>query len=328
MHGKTRPKKKVRKQLEYHSDSDEEPEKAEEKVEENVKNNNKAAKTPSKTPSKGSASLKHQPSLTKKHNAPTTSEPKAEGKKKGDKDKVVDTEAAFFAGGDKKSSGDEEEADSSDNEDEEDDEEEEDEHENQSGSQSESESDSDSGDDENNTDEDNDHEDNQKQRQVPKRNDPTAFATSMSKILATKLPTSARVDPLLSRSKAGIQASQELADGKLDKRVRAELRARKREELEKGHVTDTLGVNAGEAGETAELEKRLRKVAQRGVVKLFNAVRAAQVRGEELAREERRSRTTIGMGEREKHVNEISKQGFLDLINGDGKNKKTAIEEA
>ena len=62
-------------------------------------------------------------------------------------------------------------------------------------------------------------------------------------------------------------------------------------------------------------EKRLRKVAQRGVVKLFNAVRAAQVQGEQTAKEEKR-KGTIGMEHRQEKVNEMSKQGFLDLIGG------------
>lgn len=162
-------------------------------------------------------------------------------------------------------------------------------------------------------------------KRVSKRNDPTAFSTSISKILSTKLPTSARADPLLSRSKAAAQTSADIANERLEHRARAKLRAEKKEELDRGRVRDVLGVDRGEAGETAEFEKKLRKVAQRGVVKLFNAVRAAQVRGEEVAREERRKRLTVGMNEREKAVNEVSKQGFLDLINGLG---SKPIEEA
>lgn len=162
-------------------------------------------------------------------------------------------------------------------------------------------------------------------KHISKRNDPTAFSTSISKILSTKLPTSARADPLLSRSKAAAQTSADIANERLEHRARAKLRAEKKEELDRGRVRDVLGVDRGEAGETAEFEKKLRKVAQRGVVKLFNAVRAAQVRGEEVAREERRKRLTVGMDEREKAVNEVSKQGFLDLINGIG---SKPIEEA
>lgn len=164
-------------------------------------------------------------------------------------------------------------------------------------------------------------------RKLPKRNDPTAFSTSMSKILSTKLPTSARSDPLLTRSKPTNQASTDIANERLERRARAKLRAEKKEELERGRIRDVLGTERGEAGETAEQEKRLRKIAQRGVVKLFNAVRTAQVRGEEKAREERRKRSTIGMDEREKSVNETTKQSFLDLINGKG-GKTLNIEEA
>ncbi|KAK2778369.1 hypothetical protein FQN52_008856 [Onygenales sp. PD_12] len=166
-----------------------------------------------------------------------------------------------------------------------------------------------------------------RRKKLTKRNDPTAFSSSIARILSTKLPTAARADPLLSRSRQTVQTTADIADEKLESRARAKLRAEKKEELDRGRIRDVLGVERGEAGETAEEERRLRKIAQRGVVKLFNAVRAAQVRGEELAREERKKRSLVGMGEREKAVNEVSKQGFLDLINGKG-GKSLNIEEA
>lgn len=165
-----------------------------------------------------------------------------------------------------------------------------------------------------------------KRRSVPKRNDPSAFSTSISKILSTKLPSSARADPVLSRSRTAAQTTSDFANEKLDKQARAKLRAEKKEELDRGRVRDVMGIERGLAGPVAEDEKRLRKMAQRGVVKLFNAVRAAQVRGEEAAKDERK-KGTIGMGEREKAVNEVSKQGFLELINGK-KGKSLNIEEA
>ncbi|CRG87311.1 hypothetical protein PISL3812_04328 [Talaromyces islandicus] len=164
------------------------------------------------------------------------------------------------------------------------------------------------------------------QKKVPKRHDPSAFSTSISKILSTKLSNAARADPVLSRSKNAAQASTELANERLEQRARAKLRAEKKEEQDRGRVRDVLGIERGQAGETAEEEKRLRKIAQRGVVKLFNAVRAAQVRGEEAAREEQK-KGTIGMEERKKAANEVSKQSFLDLINGK-KGAPLNIEEA
>ncbi|KAJ5794722.1 hypothetical protein N7457_001321 [Penicillium paradoxum] len=163
-------------------------------------------------------------------------------------------------------------------------------------------------------------------RSVPKRNDPTAFSTSISKILSTKLPSSARADPVLSRSSYASKLSTDAADEKLDKAARAKMRAEKKEELDRGRIRDVMGIQRGIAGPVAEEEKRVRKMAQRGVVKLFNAVRAAQVRGEEAAKDERK-KGTIGMGEREKAANEVSKQGFLELINGK-KGKPLNIEEA
>lgn len=164
------------------------------------------------------------------------------------------------------------------------------------------------------------------QRYVPKRNDPSAFSTSISKILSTKLPTSARADPVLSRSKNAQQTTTEFADEKLDRQARAKLRAEKKEELDRGRIRDVMGIERGQSGPVAEEEKRLRKIAQRGVVKLFNAVRAAQVRGEEAAKQERK-KGTIGISEREKAANEVSRQGFLELISGK-KGKPLNIEEA
>lgn len=159
-----------------------------------------------------------------------------------------------------------------------------------------------------------------------KRNDPEAFATSMSKILGSKLSTSKRDDPVLSRSVQAIEASKEMTDLALEKKARHKMKEEKKSALEKGRVKDVLGastafdaangVGAGESVQaTMELEKRLRKTAQRGVVKLFNAVRAAQVKGEEAAREAR-LKGVVGQGRREEKVNEMSKKGFLDLIAG------------
>jgi hypothetical protein len=172
-----------------------------------------------------------------------------------------------------------------------------------------------------------------------KRNDPEAFATSMSKILGSKLSTSKRDDPVLSRSVAAIEASKEMTDLALEKKAKHKIKEDKKAALEKGRVKDVLGAStafdagnrhgAGESvQETMELEKRLRKTAQRGVVKLFNAVRAAQVKGEEAAREAR-LKGVVGQGRREEKVNEMSKKGFLDLIaGGGGALKAGGVEEA
>jgi hypothetical protein len=154
-----------------------------------------------------------------------------------------------------------------------------------------------------------------------KRNDPDAFATSISKILSSKLSTSKRGDPVLSRSTVAITASQDISEARLEARAKHKLREERRAALDKGRERDVLGISrldeTGTAAENMELERRLKKTAQRGVVKLFNAVRAAQVRGEEAAREARKE-GIVGMKRREKKVTEMTKRGFLDLVAGDG----------
>jgi hypothetical protein len=153
-----------------------------------------------------------------------------------------------------------------------------------------------------------------------KRNDPTAFATSISKILDTKLSTAKRSDPVLSRSKSAADANRSLADARLEVKARAQIRAEKKAAREKGHVKDVLGVETAgvDTGAILEEEKRLKKTAQRGVVKLFNAVRAAQVKAEEAMRAVK-NEGVVGMQKREEKVNEMSKQGFLELISSGGK---------
>jgi len=106
----------------------------------------------------------------------------------------------------------------------------------------------------------------------------------------------------------------------------------KRKALDKGRVKDVLGAStafdsangdgapAQSVAEIMETEKRLRKTAQRGVVKLFNAVRAAQVKGEQAAKEAQKQ-GVVGFGRREEKVNEMTKKGFLELIAGGGGTK-------
>lgn len=158
-----------------------------------------------------------------------------------------------------------------------------------------------------------------------KRNDPNAFATSMSKILDTKLSTAKRADPVLSRSKTAADANKSLADSKLESKARAQIKTEKRALLEKGRVKDVLGLeNENVAtGLVMEEEKRLKKTAQRGVVKLFNAVRAAQVKAEGAIKAAKQD-GVVGLGKREERMNEMSKQGFLDLISSGGKPTATA----
>ncbi|KAM0196924.1 hypothetical protein ACHAPA_006160 [Fusarium lateritium] len=204
--------------------------------------------------------------------------------------------------------------------------------------ESEEEEDEEEDDDEGSEDDDDEDDDGEPsgKRKKSKRNDPNAFATSLSKILNTKLSTSKRSDPVLARSAAAHEASKAAVDSALESKARKQLREAKKRAFEKGRVKDVLiattNDNTGEletsTSEIMVTERRLRKVAQRGVVKLFNAVRAAQVKAVE-AEKGTRKEGVIGMKKREEKVNEMSKKGFLELIaSGGGGLKKGALEEA
>lgn len=164
-------------------------------------------------------------------------------------------------------------------------------------------------------------------RKVKKRNDPDAFATSISRILNTKLTSTKRSEPILARSKDADTANKELADSKLNEKARRQILAEKRALREKGRVKDVLGLNETSVS-TAEItakEKELRRTAQKGVIKLFNAVRAAQVKGE-MAEQQAKEQHTVGMAKREEKVKEMSKQGFLDMITGGQTAKEGSVE--
>ncbi|KAF2203775.1 Rrp15p-domain-containing protein [Delitschia confertaspora ATCC 74209] len=164
-------------------------------------------------------------------------------------------------------------------------------------------------------------------RKMKKRNDPEAFATSISKILSSKLTTKNRSEPILARSKAAQETNHALSDHKLTLQAHRKLLAEKKAALDKGRIRDVLGLDRPEVS-TAEIvaeEKRLRRTAQKGVIKLFNAVRAAQVKAE-LAQKEVKKEGVVGMKKREERVQEMSKQGFLDMIAGGGKKKETIVE--
>jgi hypothetical protein len=184
-----------------------------------------------------------------------------------------------------------------------------------------------------------------KRKTTTKRNDPSAFATSLSKILATKLPTSKRGDPVLARSADAAARSRALADAQLEAKARRKLKVDKQAAKDRGRVRDvllpapagrelaTVGeedggralgvgaellmVDAETAASVAATERRMRKIAHRGVVRMFNAMRAAQERATE-AEKAVRAEGLIGSQRKEKKVLDMSRSGFLDLIASGG----------
>lgn len=116
---------------------------------------------------------------------------------------------------------------------------------------------------------------------LEKRNlDPASFSTAMSAILGSHLKAHDRSDPVLVRSK---KAAREIEETKLEAKAKRALRMEKKDLLDKERVKDVIsGLREGEVADpdavqrNTELEKRLKKTAKRGVVKLFNTVIEAQ----------------------------------------------------
>ncbi|KAJ4002402.1 Rrp15p-domain-containing protein [Lentinula boryana] len=116
----------------------------------------------------------------------------------------------------------------------------------------------------------------QKSRQTKKRKiratHASAFGATLQSLLNTKVPSSAPLSlkPSIARKRN---------DEKLEMKAKKVLQVEKKEKEDKGRITDVIGGWGGES------ERALRKVAQRGVVKLFNVVQNVQtqqaVEGEE-----------------------------------------------
>ena len=167
-------------------------------------------------------------------------------------------------------------------------------------------------------------------------NNSQAFAASMNKILHSKLTTSRRADPVLSRSVDAAKAAKEAEETALEAKARRKLREQKKQAKEKGrirnvfigHVDEKTGEQEKTTSEIMADEKRLRKLATKGVVRMFNAIRQAQA-GVLQAQSINKEEGVIGFGNRDEKVAEMSKDAFLDLIaKGGGGLSKKPLEEA
>ena len=102
-----------------------------------------------------------------------------------------------------------------------------------------------------------------------------SFSKAMNALLDTHLKAHDRVDPIFARSKGQIKKFE---DEKLEQKAKKLLLAKKRAKMNTGRRMNLIPDSAeGEtAQEVLQREKSLKKVARRGVVKLFNAILAAQ----------------------------------------------------
>ncbi|KAK0232976.1 Rrp15p-domain-containing protein [Armillaria fumosa] len=121
----------------------------------------------------------------------------------------------------------------------------------------------------------------QKSRQTKKRKiratAPSTFGSALQSLLGTDAPSALPLSlkPSVARKRN---------DEKLESKAKKVLQVEKKEKEDKGRIRDIYG------GWGAESERALRKVAQRGVVKLFNVIQQAQADANNVQQEKKAAR--------------------------------------
>lgn len=181
-------------------------------------------------------------------------------------------------------------------------------------SDEESQSDNESGDNDSENDDSDDEDDSfplKKKKKVVDDGTET-FANAFNAIIGSKLKAYDRKDPILARNKRTLK---KLESDKLEAKAKRLMNAEKRETQDKQRIKNLLpsADQPEKVREVIETERKLKKVAQRGVVKLFNAVLATQVKtNQEISQEK------VGSTKKDELMNEISKAKFLDLVKAAG----------
>ncbi|KAL0084067.1 Rrp15p-domain-containing protein [Phycomyces blakesleeanus] len=138
-----------------------------------------------------------------------------------------------------------------------------------------------------------------------------AFAEAMKNILGSTLKAADKKQPILARSKG---TERKIEDERLDHKARKVLSAEKRALKAQGRVVPDFT--------NMEYEKALRKVATRGVVKLFNAINTQQKVTDvavSKASEVRKAKVAI---EKAKTMSVMPKSSFLELLKVGNDSKK------
>lgn len=167
---------------------------------------------------------------------------------------------------------------------------------------------------ENNEDSDEDDFPRKKKSKKSKHDDGSKeFSSAVAAILSSHLKAYDRNDPIMARNKKVIRQNE--AD-KLELKAKKALLAEKKKLLDKTRKRDILpqvqGTNGEDIRTILEKESKLRKIAQRGVVKLFNAIISTQVKTNKEVSEHLGD--IKNKQEREQLITEVSKEKFLDLV--------------
>lgn len=144
------------------------------------------------------------------------------------------------------------------------------------------------------------------------------FSSAVNNILSSHLKSYDRKDPIFARNKKVLRQNN---SDKLELKAKKALLVEKKQLLNRIRNRDILlasseNANSEDIRRILDKERKLRKIAQKGVVKLFNAILSTQIRTEKEVSE------TLGdvknTEERKHLITEISKEKFLDLVKAAG----------
>lgn len=149
----------------------------------------------------------------------------------------------------------------------------------------------------------------------------SGFSSAVTAILSSHLKAYNRNDPIMTRNKKVLKQNE---SDKLEQQAKKALLVEKKKLLNKARkkeiipaVTDDIK-SGEEIRKVLEKETKLRKIARKGAVKLFNAILSTQVKTEKEVKD------TLGdvknKQEREELITEVSKEKFFDMV-------KAAAEE-
>lgn len=99
------------------------------------------------------------------------------------------------------------------------------------------------------------------------------LTTAVDAILGSRVKAHVREDPILLRNK---RSAKEIEDSKLEAKARRLLRIEQLQKRDRARVRDAIPRDIEAAGELLQVEKKLKRTAQRGVVRLLNAIHSAQ----------------------------------------------------
>lgn len=139
-----------------------------------------------------------------------------------------------------------------------------------------------------------------------------SFATAFNAIMGSKLKAYNRKDPILARNKSTLK---QIENDTLEQKAKRAILAEKKHKMDKHRIRNLLPASdqPETVRQTLEFERLLKKTAQKGVVRLFNAVLTTQVgTNQQIAKEK------VGSKKKEELMTEISKEKFLDLVQAAG----------